>query len=100
NGDGKPDIIVANTPVGGGVSAVGVLLGNGDGTFQPVVLNTSVEQVGELNALAVADVNGDGKPDLVVIGCCSSNGNFEAEVLLGNGDGTFQPAVSYDGGGR
>jgi uncharacterized repeat protein (TIGR01451 family) len=100
NGDGKPDLIVANTPVGGGVSSVGVMLGNGDGTFRPVVLNTSVQQVGELNALAVTDVNGDGKPDVVVIVCCASNGDFEAAVLLGNGDGTFQSAVTYDDGGR
>ena len=100
NGDGKPDLIVANTPVGGGVSSVGVLLGNGDGTFQPVVQNTSVAQVGELNALAVGDVNGDGKPDLVVITCCDGNQEAQAAVLLGNGDGTFQPAVTYDAGGR
>jgi hypothetical protein len=99
NGDGKPDLIVANTPTYG-VGSIGVLLGNGDGTFQPVALNTSVGQVGEFNALAVADLNGDGKPDLVVVTCCASNGDFQAAVLLGNGDGTFQSAVKYDGGGQ
>jgi hypothetical protein len=44
------------------------------------------------DAIAVADVNHDGKPDLVV-------GNSDSvSILLGNGDGTFQPAVTYPGG--
>jgi hypothetical protein len=91
NGDGKPDILVANTggvPIcsGGGV---GVLLGNGDGTFKTAVTYCSG---GGPVSLAVADVNGDGKPDLVVVSSLVS-------VLLGNGDGTFQTAVSYESGG-
>jgi Big-like domain-containing protein/VCBS repeat protein/FG-GAP repeat protein len=101
NGDGKPDLIVANTAIyDGSVSSVGVLLGNGDGTFQPAVVNTSLDRVGEFNALAVVDVNRDGNPDLIVAACCESNGDEKAAVLLGNGDGTFQSAVNYDAGGR
>jgi len=110
NGDGKPDLLVANlwqsfqhTQNG----SVGVLLGNGDGTFQPPVIYGS----GGYGAasVAVADVNRDGKPDLVVANCeaspgsgvCTSvgAGHGLAAVLLGNGDGTFQPAVTYDLGG-
>ncbi len=46
-------------------------------------------------SVAVADVNGDGKPDLVVTNHTSgSNGNGTVGVLLGNGDGTFQTAVT------
>jgi hypothetical protein len=82
NGDGKPDLVVANQ------NSVGVLLGNGDGTFQPALSYGS----GGLS-VAVADVNGDGKPDLVVAGCGG------VCILLGNGDGTFKPAVSYNPGG-
>jgi hypothetical protein len=38
----------------------------------------------------VGDLNGDGKPDLVISGA-----NGQMTVLLGNGDGSFQPPVSY-----
>jgi hypothetical protein len=99
NGDGKPDIIVGN--YGGTVNSVGVLLGNGDGTFQPVLLayTESAGQFKDLNSVAVSDVNGDGKPDLIVAVCCLSNGDAAATVLLGNGDGTFRSPASYDTGG-
>jgi hypothetical protein len=103
NGDGKPDLVVANQCSGdctaGGT--VGVLLGNGDGTFQTAVAYDSGGYVS--TSLAVADVNGDGKPDLLVATACASANNCNdggtVSVLLGNGDGTFQPAVAYGSGG-
>jgi hypothetical protein len=79
NGDGKPDLIVANFTD----NNVGVLLGNGDGTFKA---QTTLDVGGGPSFVAVADMNNDGKPDLVV---SSSTGNYFG-VLLGNGDGTFQ----------
>ncbi len=94
NGDGKPDIVVANY----GSATVGVLLGNGDGTFQAAV----TYDTGKFGAdsVAIADVNGDGKPDLLVADACYPYcGPGAVSVLLGNGDGTFQPAVNYDSGG-
>jgi hypothetical protein len=97
NGDNKPDLLVATGSASG--SWVGVLLGNGDGTFKTVVTYST----GGLTALsvAVADVDGNGKPDLVVANWCT-DANCTATtvgVLLGNGDGTFQTVVTYDSGG-
>ncbi len=86
NGDGKPDLVVVNYSS----NTVGVLMGNGDGTFQPVV--TYGTGGGEPSWVAVADLNGDGKPDLVVANVIGSG---QMGVLLGNGDGTFQPALTY-----
>ena len=82
NGDGHPDLVVANSDS----NSVGVLLNNGDGTFQAAVSYSSGEY--SADSVSIADLNGDGHPDLVVAGGGVS-------VLLGNGDGTFQPAVGY-----
>jgi hypothetical protein len=96
NGDGKPDLLVANhSPITNG--SVGVLIGNGDGTFQTAVTYGS----GGIDAswITVADVNGDGKPDVLVINQINGSGNGVLGVLLGNGDGSFKTAVPYGSGG-
>lgn len=102
NGDSKPDVIVANSCLslpacntGGGVS---VLLGNGDGTFQPATIYYSGGQGAD--SVSIADLNGDGHPDLIVANCCQITGTNPGTlgILLGNGDGTFQPAVSHNAG--
>jgi Bacterial Ig-like domain (group 3)/FG-GAP-like repeat len=106
NGDGKPDLVVANcAPTGtdncGGGPAngvVGVLLGNGDGTYQPVM---TYDSGGELTtSAAIADVNGDGKMDVLVTNECAGTGcnSGSVSVLLGNGDGTYQAAKGYNSG--
>ena len=84
NGDGKPDLAVANL----GSNTVSVLLGNGDGTFQTQV--TYATGSGPAN-VAVGDVNGDGKADLIVTNTTSNT----VSVRLGNGNGTFQTQVTY-----
>ncbi len=84
NGDGKPDLIVTNNDQNG--ATVGVLLGNGDGTFQTQQI---FEVAGNVNSVVVADLNGDGKPDVVVTHYQSVG------VLLGNGNGTFQSEQTF-----
>ena len=80
NGDGKADLVVVNQ----GSNTMSVLLGNGDGTFQPKTdYATGTSPAG----VAVGDFNGDGKADIAV----ANTGANSVSVLLGNGDGTFQP---------
>lgn len=86
NGDGKLDVAVTAFYNG----KVAVLIGNGDGTFKPAVYY-SVGGNETANSLVAADLRGTGVLDLVV----TNSLNSELEVLLGNGDGTFEPPVSY-----
>jgi hypothetical protein len=93
NGDGKGDLIISGAT---NPHRVFVYLSNGDGTFRPVIDPADGQTgfpAGGLGAgLAVGDVNGDGKLDIV-------NTSLEAgaiDVLLGNGDGTFQPLENFN----
>jgi hypothetical protein len=92
NGDGKLDLVTANS----GGSTVSVLLGNGDGTFLAAV-NYSVGG-SYASSVTSGDFNGDGKRDLAVAWANVSGPLSGVSVLLGNGDGTFQAAVSYSVG--
>jgi len=88
NEDGTLDVVVLNT----GDDSFTVLLGNGDGTFQPTQISLA-SLVSNALLLAVGDFNNDGKLDLAVIG------NAELTVLLGNGNGTFRPPLPAVGVG-
>jgi hypothetical protein len=70
---------------------VSIYLGKSTGTFSPVVKTYQV--TGAPRSIAVSDVNGDGKLDLVVVGGSATSGSIN--VLLGYGDGTFQAAAVY-----
>ena len=100
NGDGKPDLVVSNYNntifgINNHAGTIAVLLGNGDGTFQ--AQNTFAAGY-VTKSLAVADLNGDGKPDLVVGNLQSKTGTYTVSVVLGNGDGTFQSRRTFASG--
>ena len=82
NRDGKADVVVTSSSSSN--PSVSVYIGNGDGTFQLSMQNV----VYQGSNVTVADVNGDGNPDLVVAGT-SFYGSTSLLVFLGKGDGTF-----------
>ena len=86
NGDHIPDLVTSDPPY------VSVLLGNGDGTFQPPINNKLFAPLTP-DAIGLGDFNGDGKLDLAVAG--QFGGSSKVDILLGNGDGTFQLGASY-----
>jgi FG-GAP-like repeat/Abnormal spindle-like microcephaly-assoc'd, ASPM-SPD-2-Hydin len=97
NGDGKLDLAIARLIVDaqedGGVA---VMLGNGDGTFQPPVDYPLANF--RISALTTGDFNGDGNLDVVAVSYCQSCSGLAAKqvsVLLGNGDGTLRAPVQY-----
>lgn len=86
NGDTIPDLAVANNS-----GTVSVLLGNGTGFFQTA---TNLPAGGTTRSVAIGDVTGDGTNDLVSI----SIGETTLSVFRGNGNGTFQPRVTFASG--
>ena len=84
NGDGIPDVAVANS----GSNTVSIVLGVGDGTFQS---GSSTYSVGRNPVgIVVADFNNDGNLDIAVTNAYG----YSVSILLGRGDGTFTPILS------
>jgi len=86
NNDGKADVIVVNIST----ATLSVLRGNGDGTYQPALV-TSFASGQAPSFMAIADINVDGKADLVTL----SQFNGTGSVLLGRGDGGFQLPINF-----
>jgi hypothetical protein len=97
NHDAADDLVVANRCGTSGCAneaLVGVLLNRGDGTFEPAMTFGTGGQFA--SSVAVADLNDDGNADIVVANnCADADCNGSVGVLLGDGDGTFQSAVTY-----
>jgi type II secretory pathway component GspD/PulD (secretin) len=88
NGDGHPDLAVANQTDG----TVSILLGNGDGTFAAqttVTLPAGTAKVSP-SALATGDFDGDGNLDLAV----TDSANNDVVILFGDGKGNFAPSTA------
>jgi hypothetical protein len=87
DGDGLSDIVTCNT-----LGSVSILLGNGDGGFQP----STTYPVGTYpHGLAVLDCDGDGDLDVAT----ANNGTDNIALLRNNGNGTFAPATFFNSGG-
>lgn len=88
NRDGNSDLVVTNALS----NSISILLGNGDGTFQPPVSYST----GDFPwGVVIGDFNGDKKIDLAI----TNDQDSTVSILLGNGDGTFQAHVDYPTGG-
>jgi hypothetical protein len=89
NGDGKPDLVVANA----NSSTVSIFLGDGTGNFGP---KTDMSTNTMPQSVAIGDLNKDGKPDLAVANLIG--GSAGLSIFLGNGDGSFGAKTDFDVG--
>lgn len=80
NSDQFPDLLIANSGI------ITFLAGNADGSFQPPQVVYELHQT--IGSMAVGDINNDGHLDLVV-GSLNIPSGFD--IVLGRGDGTFEP---------
>ena len=102
NGDGALDLFTVSTDYDGIDWDFHVILGNGDGTFKRQS-QKFVAGAYSSSIPAIADFNRDGKLDLAMVGLDYQYGFPLLYVCLGNGDGSFQPAMTsyvlpWDGG--
>ena len=99
NGDGKPDVAASTLGDYNAFDNIAVLLGNGDGTLQAPSFYSMSQYGGQpSSSIGMGDFNGDGKIDLAITNVAdgfTAIWNSSVSVMLGNGDGTFQPQVLY-----
>ena len=90
NGDGNPDVVVADFGTSVGVAAVTLLLGDGNHGFRPAQNVVTFPTLTVFDQILSGDFNRDGKDDIAYISSLNDN---RVSVQFGNGDGTFQPAI-------
>ncbi len=89
NSDGKADMAISNNNLATNEpNSITLLLGNGDGTFKTSSVYCGSKAWANVLGIAAADVNNDGKEDIV-----ATENDGSLCVLLGNGDGTFQNPI-------
>src|SRR5579872_5732516 len=92
NNDGFPDLMIPGEDSITGVAAVGVMLGNGDGTFGKLKV---IDEPGTGTEMISGNFTGHGNVDVAILNCSNCGEQFSTIVLPGNGDGTFgQPIVT------
>jgi hypothetical protein len=92
NGDGNPDVVATNPQK----ASLSVFLGHADGTLDPAIdVPIGIENGYHPFSAAIGDFDGNGTADVAVGDIVTG----PVIVMLGNGDGTFQPLVQYDSGG-
>jgi hypothetical protein len=97
NGDGKLDVLVAQDHSDGKTGELDAFLGNGDGSFQtPITTQTNFLP----NTVMAADLNNDGKSDLVVSYLLGDGISSNMYGFVSNGDGTFTEANQYSLSGK
>ncbi|MBH8561146.1 VCBS repeat-containing protein [Nostoc sp. CENA67] len=87
NGDGKPDLVTGNW----GTDNVTVLLNDGTGSFKPGVNYALGGGVSSTNGVAIGDLDGDAKPELIV----TNANSYNVTVLRNTGNGAFTPVGNF-----
>ncbi len=104
-GDNFPDVFMVIPPATvGNPNITELFVGNGDGTFKapntltlvPSIIGATADGTTYGNPFAAADLNGDGKMDLVATGSSADGTTPQFAVAIGNGDGTFKPPTIYE----